>query len=97
MIVRVNVVLNRTVVKQLIPTVTEDIKYYNNKIEQRLDKLKQLITYNQSINPLILLCQFEEWGCPDHPRQRLMYETYDSKNTKLIIQYISIKNNLKRS
>ena len=42
---------------------------------------------NQSIN----LCQVG-WGCPDHWSWKLMYETYDNKNTKLIIiQYISIK------
>ena len=43
---------------------------------------------NQSIN----LCQYVGWGCPDHWSWKLMYETYDNKNTKLIIiQYISIK------
>ena len=32
------------------------------------------------------------WGCPDHPRQRLMYKTHDNKNTKSIkIQCIWIK------
>ena len=24
------------------------------------------------------------WGCPDHPRQGLMYKTHDNKNTKSI-------------
>ena len=43
---------------------------------------------NQSIN----LCQYLGWGCPDHWSWKLMYETYDNKNAKLIIiQYISIK------
>ena len=43
---------------------------------------------NQSIN----LCQYVGWGFPDHWSWKLMYETYDNKNTKLIIiQYFSIK------
>ena len=43
---------------------------------------------NQSIN----LCQYVGWDCPDHWSWKLMYETYDNKNAKLIIiQYISIK------
>ena len=61
-------------------------------------KTENYQSINQSINQTIYLRECVGWGCPDHPSKRLMYKTHDNKNTKLIkIQYIWIKNNLKRS
>ena len=49
--------------------------------------------YTQSINQSIRqFINVMGWGCTDHPSQRLMYKTHDSKDTKSIkIQCIWIK------